>query len=97
MEYELFRREVDAAKYAVCMVENDQGTPVGIQFSDGKTISLGDWLAYGAAAAEFMMARQSMLANPPKKRESRVIRDPFNDQLVKIDSEEPEWIGKKTE
>lgn len=96
MEYELFQREVDAAKYAACMVQNEGGAPVGVQFSDGSTIRLDDWLAYEAAENEFMMARQSMLANP-QKRESRVIRDPFNNQLVKIDSEEPQWIGKKTE
>lgn len=96
MEYELFQREVDAAKYAVCMVENEGGTPVGVQFSDGSTLRVEDWLAYKAAENEFMMARQSMLANP-QKRESRVIRDPFNNQLVKIDSEKPQWIGKKSE
>lgn len=94
MEYETFEQEVDAARFAVCLNEYDNGSPVGVQFSDGRAFQVEHWKAFEDAQNEFDFSRagRNELASNIRYRE---IVDPFNHRPVAVEENEPEWLGRK--
>lgn len=98
MDYELWDSEEEAAKQAVFMVEYETGTPVGLQYSDGRTVLVEDWQALKAAQAKYDEEWQKRWSKPEsEKRPTRVILNPFNGGPIRIDAEEPQWLGRKGE
>lgn len=95
-DYEIYDDEAKAAKEAVSLEWYDQGSPMGIQFPDGRTIKVEDWDAYKEAYADFLARQNAKQNEPVRERETRRIVDPFEGLLVHIDSDEPVWLGKPT-
>lgn len=93
MEYEIFDHEIDAARYAVALLENEEGAPVGLQYSDGRTVKVENWRAYEEAEKVYNAARNS---RPPMAPPStRIILNPFDGSPKRVDAGQPKWLGKE--
>lgn len=95
IEYEIFDHEIEAAKFASTMEDNDFGSPVGLQYSDGRTVKVEDWQAFKDAQKTYELARKTMSPIPP--RPTRLILNPFDGAPKRIDAEEPKWLGVRPE
>ena len=95
-EYEFFDTEEAAAQQAVFMMEYEFGSPMGVQFSDGRRIKLEQWEAYQTARLRFEETiigyRRSRVIRP--KKTTRTIHDPFHGLTLHVDVDAPEWLGK---
>lgn len=95
MEFETFDYEIDAARYAASMAENEDGTPVGLQYSDGRKVKVEDWQAFKDAEKVFKEVASVRAAQPP--RPTRLILNPFDLAPVRVDAGEPQWLGIRPE
>lgn len=93
MDYEIYDSEEQAAKEAVGMEEYDHGSPVGLQFSDGRTVLAEDWQALKDAQKKFNESVRCRQAAPT--RATRLILNPFDGAPKRVDDSEPQWLGKK--
>jgi hypothetical protein len=90
MDYELFAAEEEAARYAIYLDEYDGGSPVGVQFADGRTVLVEEWPAIDQARNAVRESGERP-ATPPAMR---TIRDPFSSTDVQIEASEPDWLGR---
>jgi len=96
IEYELCATEEEAARFAVCLRDDSQGVPLGIQFADGRAVKSADWsfldeveeLMRLEAADRVDRLRQE---TPPPSRKTR---DPFDGNPLVVDLTEPSWLGQ---
>jgi len=95
ISFEIYDSERDAAGAAVYMEDYEQGSPIGIQFPDGRTVHLDDWPAYHE---EEERRRAQEKADSAKRaatpRPTRKVLDPFEGRAVTVDDDEPVWLGK---
>ena len=93
--YSLYRTEDEAVRGAIGLEDWEEGWPVGIQFSDGRTLAREGWPAYWEARGRENQRAQDavrqLLRQEP--RPTRKILDPFDDQTVVVDADEPAWLG----
>lgn len=93
-EYELFEDEQSAARFAANLEDNESGSVVGAQFSDGRLIEREEWAAYKAEDERRMQewrerAAQAAVAQPALKRK---IRPPFGLEEIEVGLGEPDWL-----
>jgi hypothetical protein len=95
--YDIYDSERAAADAAVYLEDYEGGIPIGIQFPDGRSMRIGDWLAYKHAiqrrSAREEADRAKGAMTPP--RPTRTVLDPFIGHSVVVDDDEPAWLGKK--
>lgn len=95
-EYELCADEKEAAEYAVAVFDGGSGSILGVQFADGRTIPVNDWNFFDEtmkrldAENEARIAAQKAVVPPP----AREALDPFNGEPLKIELDEPAWLGR---
>jgi hypothetical protein len=94
-DYLLCDDEAEAASTALAIEDQGSGVPLGVQFPDGSTIKVDEWPVYAAAKQRQREAERQERANwqaapRPPMREAR---DPFRGQPVRIELEEPAWLG----
>jgi hypothetical protein len=92
-DYDLMDDEDSAARLAVAIEEEGNGSILGVQFADGRTHKADQWRALHDArrrSQEFWKERQ---ANPPAPRPTRKARDPFMGKDLDIEISEPGWLG----
>lgn len=96
--YDIYDNERAAADAAVYLEEYESGVPIGIQFSDGRTVRVEDWPEYAEAdarrEARIEADRTKRAVAPP--RPARRVLDPFEGQSVVVDGDDPSWLGKIT-
>jgi hypothetical protein len=94
--YWLCEDEEEAASMALGMEDAGNGVALGVQFPDGRTIARGDWPAYAEAQRRQDEAERRAWAEqeaaPP--RPMREIKDPFGGRALKVESDEPSWLGQ---
>jgi len=97
--YELFETEQDAAEDAYYMTETGECSVSGVQFADGRTVSVKEWQAYAdvVAAAEAereASARAAEAPTPQPVKPARVVTDPFGGIALDIRDGDPDWLGR---
>jgi hypothetical protein len=93
--YDIYDSESGAADAAVYLEEYESGVPIGIQFSDGRTVRVEDWPEYVEADARREARIEAKRAVTPPCPTRRVL-DPFEGQSVVVDGDDPSWLGKIT-
>lgn len=87
--YSLQDTERDAAGLAVSLKEYEEGVPIGVQFADGRTLTVDQWPAYQQVQAE---QDAEWIRQPP--RPTREVLDPFDGATVVVDADVPRWLGR---
>lgn len=95
VDFEIYGREYDAAAAAAYMAEYEHGVPIGVQFSDGRTIKVEDWQAFKDAEERLQKNQETIRAMPPRK--TRLILNPFDGSPKRVDFDEPMWLGIRPE
>lgn len=93
LEFEIYSREYDAAASAAYMEEYEHGAPIGVQYSDGRTVKAEDWQALRDAEKNLEQNRANIQGIPPRK--TRIVLDPFDGTPKTVDDDEPFWLGKR--
>jgi hypothetical protein len=90
--YEMCEDEPQAVHYAYALESAEEGYVSGVQFADGRLIKRDDWQALDDFEKERYAAMRSV-APLPAPKPTRSIRDPFAEQTVDADVDEPDWLG----
>ena len=93
--HRLYDNETDAAVAAIALEEDETGWPVGVQFADGRVLTVECWPAYQSARAQRDAddkARLEEVTVRPRPA-MRKIRDPFDHGAIEIEATEPGWVG----
>lgn len=91
--YAKYTAEQEAAQFAVHLEDVGSGVPIGVQFSDGRTIWVNDWTAY-REAMEQRDEREETEKREYVPPEMRTIFDPFRGKSLSVEVDEPAWLGR---
>lgn len=91
--------EEEAVDVAIDMVRNEWGSPVGVQFKDGRLVKRDDWELYNSTCeknrktfeeeAEELIRLKKL--NPPAKHNLKWPFNPLNTRVV-VHGEIPDWL-----
>jgi hypothetical protein len=92
IRYDLDIDEESAARMAVAY--DGDGTVLGLQWADGRTIPAGEWRAFAEARRRLRQLEQDRRDNPQPPVPTRRTNDPFRGRPIDIEVTEPGWLGR---
>lgn len=92
ISYDLDTDEEAAARLAVA--HDGDGTVLGLQWSDGRTVPVAEWRAFADAKRRQRQLEQERRDNPPPPIPMRRAKDPFEGRTIDIEVTEPDWLGR---